>query len=151
MEELSKKCMSACRETYEQIDKPISNRHWRRIKRKLLAYSESGQKITDVRDAARLRKLNPRAKIDLDTVRRYQAYADAFPNFSCTGEELLAGIKKVLHPAPSLKTVYRWGQSIECPFSLTRSYEPDEVRLWIQKIISQSNFPIKPKPPNLRY
>lgn len=143
--------MSACREVYEQFDKPVSNRHWRRIKRKLLAYSESGQKITDVRDAARLRKLNPRASIDLDTVRRYQAYADAFPSLSCTGEELLAGIKKILHPAPSLPTIYRWGQTIGCPFSFDRFYEPEEVRLWVQKIVSQSRFKLKYAPPTLRY
>lgn len=142
---------ASLRETYEQFDKPLSDRHWRRLRKRLLAFTNSGQKIIDVRDAARLRKINPRAKIDLDTVRQCQKYMDAFPEFGCSGKDLLEGIKRILINPPTIRTIYRWGEAIDCPFSFERFYEPEEVRLWVQKIVSQSRFKLKYSPPPIRY
>ncbi len=140
------------RQIYEEsLGRTICDRQWRRVRHDLLAYQDTPQKRIDIQDAARLRKLNPRSQITLQVVRRYQKYADCFLNLFCSGDELLEGFKRVFSKMPSINTIRRWGHEIENPFGYSQLYEPEDVRVWIAKISSQTNFPLATSPPKIKF
>jgi len=52
---------------------------------------------------------------------------------------------------PSINTIRRWGHEIENPFGYSQLYEPEDVRVWIAKISSQTNFPLATSPPKIKF
>jgi len=133
---------SFLRQQYEQITGiPISDRHWNeRICREYLEIDEwDFTKHRIVIAYAELRTMYPRTKIDRAMVDRYMDFLSKFPVYA-DGEKLQAAIQSVMIPAPSAKTIYRWGHEIGVPIYKKAEYEGASIRKWVNKILTQNRF-----------
>ena len=138
--------MKTLRERYEESLGEVSDRHWSRICQEWLDINPDAEPTLNNRrliDAyIVLRMNNPRSRIRKEQIVNYIEFVEQFPTVLCKGSDLLEGVRRVLTPTPSIKTIYRWGQEIGCPFNQERWYQPCEVRKWMQKIIGQQRFKI---------
>lgn len=134
------------REEYEAIAGSISDRQWRRIKRRL-KISDSAQRreliaaLKMIRTYAALRLTNGRRLITLEDCKRHEWLGDFIKGLSCsiTGRQIVK-VFQLLKPIPSDATIRRWGYEIDCPLYLEKWYGPEETRKWIAKVATQTKF-----------
>jgi hypothetical protein len=138
------------RVAYESIAGEISKRQWRRIKKKLKTSDElKGMPLLEalaiVRVYAYLRLCNGNRLVTLEDVQE-KLWIDEFAkgmSVTITGADLIETFQ-ILQPGPSISTLRAWGREIGCPLYCDRWYSPEEVRLWIGKLATQTKFKFVP-------
>jgi len=129
---------------YEAVlGEEINDEHFRkRVCRRYLQISPwdiTAESIRLVENHAKLRRQFPRSPIYRHQVEDYQAFLDAIP-IKGTGDDLRNAIQRVLKPAPSDRTIRDWGEQIGSPFYVRKIYGPDEIELWVAKLLTQRRF-----------
>lgn len=136
------------KEIYEEArGRPISARQWRTVYRQLsLDYLLEPEEAVYV--AAWIRRVSPKVKLSHELVFAVREMRAVFPlDFSMTRRDLWSVTLSRLNPAPSIPTLYRWAADLG--YNQNQNWgdpdnhwlNPEDIRLWILKIIAWKTQP----------
>ena len=136
------------RDLYEHsLGTTVADRTWRRVRHSLgIRYDYDAHLINVVIRAASKRRENATRQITRAEIAFELNVEKAFLDrdfYPVTGVELLEEVSRILGRQVSRQTMYRWGKSINCPWSAKGVYRKEHLALWAVKLFPHYSPPIQ--------